>query len=174
MPGSAPWFSDFAPGPLTGAVAVSAACLAAENFQTQHWAAVRGLWASGATEGAAGGKTQRAVNRRCRSGRRNPRPAGGRWWPGWNEAIMGGMAGGAGWRSVPRCTSPKPVVRTVTGTSGSISGNNQLDQRQPSAAPPLSVRSIPCSPVNRTPGRDQSFDPVRDIPAYQRQGFVRG
>ncbi|MGL6646712.1 LPD38 domain-containing protein [Aeromonas caviae] len=96
---------------------------------------------------------------------------------GLNEAIVGGMAGG-GLAGVvgPEVHINKPVVRTVTGNERIDQGIGHLDQRQAErgAAIEREIDTLFAGKQNPLGASDQAFDPVRDIPAYQRQGFVRG
>ncbi|MFQ2440564.1 LPD38 domain-containing protein [Aeromonas caviae] len=169
--------SDFASGLLTGAGGGIGGVLGKVG-QTRTGAAVRGLVGEGATEGWQGAETQRAVNEAVQEWADETRdPLAGVLVAGLNEAIIGGFAGGAlAGVAGPEVHINKPVVRTVTGNERIDGGINQLDQRQAErgAAIEREIDTLFAGKQNPLGASDQAFDPVRDIPAYERQGFVRG
>ncbi|MFM4996015.1 LPD38 domain-containing protein [Aeromonas sanarellii] len=169
--------SDFASGMLAGAGG-GVGGLLGKVGQTRAGAAVRGLVGEGATEGWQGAETQRAVNEAVQEWADETRdPMAGVLVAGLNEAIVGGMAGG-GLAGVvgPEVHINKPVVRTVTGNERIDQGIGHLDQRQAErgAAIEREIDTLFAGKQNPLGASNQAFDPVRDIPAYQRQGFVRG
>ncbi|MGU5718165.1 LPD38 domain-containing protein [Aeromonas hydrophila] len=169
--------SDFASGLLTGAGGGIGGALGKVG-QTRVGAAVRGFVGEGATEGWQGAETQRAVNEAVQEWADETRdPMAGVLVAGLNEAIVGGMAGG-GLAGVvgPEVHISKPVVRTVTGNERIDQGIGHLDQRQAErgAAIEREIDTLFAGKQNPLGESSQAFDPVRDIPAYQRQGFVRG
>ncbi|MGS3142218.1 LPD38 domain-containing protein [Aeromonas sanarellii] len=169
--------SDFASGLLTGAGGGIGGVLGKVG-QTRAGAAVRGFVGEGATEGWQGAETQRAVNEAVQEWADETRdPMAGVLVAGLNEAIVGGMAGG-GLAGVvgPEVHINKPVVRTVTGNERIDQGIGHLDQRQAErgAAIEREIDTLFAGKQNPLGASDQAFDPVRDIPAYERQGFVRG
>lgn len=169
--------SDFASGLLTGAGGGIGGVLGKVG-QTRTGAAVRGLVGEVATEGWQGAETQRAVNEAVQEWADETRdPLAGVLVAGLNEAIIGGFAGGAlAGVAGPEVHINKPVVRTVTGNERIDGGINQLDQRQAErgAAIEREIDTLFAGKQNPLGASDQAFDPVRDIPAYERQGFVRG
>ncbi|MCY9814491.1 LPD38 domain-containing protein [Aeromonas caviae] len=169
--------SDFASGMLAGAGG-GVGGLLGKVGQTRTGAAVRGLVGEGATEGWQGAETQRAVNEAVQEWADETRdPLAGVLVAGLNEAIIGGFAGGAlAGVAGPEVQISKPVVRTVTGNERIDGGINQLDRRQAErgAAIEREIDTLFAGKQNPLGASDQAFDPVRDIPAYQRQGFVRG
>lgn len=169
--------SDFASGLLTGAGGGIGGVLGKVG-QTRTGAAVRGLVGEGATEGWQGAETQRAVNEAVQEWADETRdPLAGVLVAGLNEAIIGGFAGGAlAGVAGPEVHINKPVVRTVTGNERIDGGINQLDQRQAErgAAIEREIDTLFAGKQNPLGASGQAFDPVRDIPAYERQGFVRG
>ncbi|MGU5817876.1 LPD38 domain-containing protein [Aeromonas caviae] len=169
--------SDFASGLLTGAGGGIGGALGKVG-QTRAGAAVRGFVGEGATEGWQGAETQRAVNEAVQEWADETRdPMAGVLVAGLNEAIVGGMAGG-GLAGVvgPEVHINKPVVRTVTGNERIDQGIGHLDQRQAErgAAIEREIDTLFAGKKNPLGESSQAFDPVRDIPAYERQGFVRG
>ncbi|WP_429169028.1 LPD38 domain-containing protein [Aeromonas rivipollensis] len=169
--------SDFASGLLTGAGGGIGGVLGKVG-QTRAGAAVRGFVGEGATEGWQGAETQRAVNEAVQEWADETRdPMAGVLVAGLNEAIVGGMAGG-GLAGVvgPEVHINKPVVRTVTGNERIDQGIGHLDQRQAErgAAIEREIDTLFAGKQNPLGASGQVFDPVRDIPAYERQGFVRG
>ncbi|MEB5773126.1 hypothetical protein MXE95_03225 [Aeromonas caviae] len=169
--------SDFASGLLTGAGGGIGGVLGKVG-QTRAGAAVRGFVGEGATEGWQGAETQRAVNEAVQEWADETRdPMAGVLVAGLNEAIVGGMAGG-GLAGVvgPEVHINKPVVRTVTGNERIDQGIRHLDQRQAErgAAIEREIDTLFAGKQNPLGASGQVFDPVRDIPAYERQGFVRG
>lgn len=169
--------SDFASGLLTGAGGGIGGALGKVG-QTRAGAAVRGFVGEGATEGWQGAETQRAVNEAVQEWADETRdPMAGVLVAGLNEAIVGGMAGG-GLAGVvgPEVHINKPVVRTVTGNERIDQGIGHLDQRQAErgAAIEREIDTLFAGKQNPLGASGQVFDPVRDIPAYERQGFVRG
>ncbi|MFQ2371101.1 LPD38 domain-containing protein [Aeromonas caviae] len=169
--------SDFASGLLTGAGGGIGGALGKVG-QTRTGAAVRGFVGEGATEGWQGAETQRAVNEAVQEWADETRdPMAGVLVAGLNEAIVGSMAGG-GLAGVvgPEVHINKPVVRTVTGNERIDQGIGHLDQRQAErgAAIEREIDTLFAGKQNPLGASGQVFDPVRDIPAYERQGFVRG
>ncbi|MDM5117182.1 LPD38 domain-containing protein [Aeromonas hydrophila] len=169
--------SDFASGLLTGAGGGIGGVLGKVG-QTRAGAAVRGFVGEGATEGWQGAETQRAVNEAVQEWADETRdPMAGVLVAGLNEAIVGGMAGG-GLAGVvgPEVHINKPVVRTVTGNERIDQGIGHLDKRQAErgAAIEREIDTLFAGKQNPLGASGQVFDPVRDIPAYERQGFVRG
>ncbi|MEH8151374.1 LPD38 domain-containing protein [Aeromonas caviae] len=165
--------SDFASGLLTGAGGGIGGALGKVG-KTRAGAAVRGFVGEGATEGWQGAETQRAVNEAVQEWADETRdPMAGVLVAGLNEAIVGGMAGGGLAGAVgPEVHINKPVVRTVTGNERIDQGIGHLDQRQAErgAAIEREIDTLFAGKQNPLGASDQAFDPVRDIPAYERQG----
>ncbi|HDO0920065.1 TPA: hypothetical protein P2M72_000457 [Aeromonas salmonicida] len=172
--------ADFLSGVLTGAGG-GVGGLLGKVGSTRAGAAVRGFAGEGATETWQGGETQRAVNQAVQEWADESRdPMAGVLSAALNEGTIGGAFGGVV-GAVHGPQSPdvaKPVVRVerrvVTGDQQMDDMIHSLDQRQAERGASISSQIDNMFAGANNPLGSGKFDPVRDVPAYQRQGFVRG
>ncbi|QJT28377.1 PLxRFG domain-containing protein [Aeromonas media] len=174
--------ADFLSGMLTGAGG-GVGGLLGKVGSTRAGAAARGFVGEGATEAWQGGETQRAVNQAVQEWADETRdPMAGVLSSALNEGTIGGAFGGVvgGVRGPEAQAASKPVVRVerrvVTGDGQIDDMIHGLDQRQAErgAAIEREIDTLFAGKQNPLGKSGQAFDPVRDIPAYERQGFVRG
>lgn len=172
--------ADFLSGMLTGAGG-GVGGLLGKVGTTRAGAAVRGFVGEGATEAWQGGETQRAVNQAVQEWADETRdPMAGVLSAALNEGTLGGAFGGAvGGVHGPQAPEiAKPVVRVerrvVTGDEQMDDMIHGLDQRQAERGASISSEIDSMFAGANNPLGSGKFDPVRDIPAFQRQGFVRG
>ncbi|BBQ53952.1 hypothetical protein WP2S18C03_30330 [Aeromonas veronii] len=174
--------ADFLSGMLTGAGGGVGGVLGKVGT-TRAGAAARGFVGEGATEAWQGGETQRAVNQAVQEWADETRdPMAGVLSSALNEGTIGGAFGGVvGGVHGPQAQDVvKPVVRVerrvVTGDGQIDDMIHGLDQRQAErgAAIEREIDTLFAGKQNPLGKSGQAFDPVRDIPAYERQGFVRG
>ncbi|MGE6115267.1 LPD38 domain-containing protein [Aeromonas salmonicida] len=172
--------ADFTSGLLTGAGA-GVGGLLGKVGSTRAGAAVRGFAGEGATEAWQGGETQRAVNQAVQEWADESRdPMAGVLSAALNEGTIGGAFGGVvGAVHGPQAPDmAKPVVRVerrvVTGDQQMDDMIHGLDQRQAERGASISSEIDSMFAGASNPLGSGKFDPVRDVPAYQRQGFVRG
>lgn len=172
--------ADFTSGLLTGAGA-GVGGLLGKVGSTRAGAAVRGFAGEGATEAWQGGETQRAVNQAVQEWADESRdPMAGVLSAALNEGTLGGAFGGVvGAVHGPQAPDmAKPVVRierrVVTGDQQMDDMIHGLDQRQAERGASISSEIDSMFAGASNPLGSGKFDPVRDVPAYQRQGFVRG
>ncbi len=172
--------ADFASGLLTGAGG-GVGGLLGKVGSTRAGAAVRGFAGEGATEAWQGGETQRAVNQAVQEWADESRdPMAGVLSAALNEGTLGGAFGGVvGAVHGPQAPDmAKPVVqverRVVTGDQQMDDMIHGLDQRQAERGASISSEIDSMFAGASNPLGSGKFDPVRDVPAYQRQGFVRG
>ncbi|WP_324019909.1 LPD38 domain-containing protein [Aeromonas hydrophila] len=172
--------ADFLSGVMTGAGG-GVGGLLGKVGSTRAGAAVRGFAGEGATEAWQGGETQRAVNQAVQEWADESRdPMAGVLSAALNEGTIGGAFGGV----VGAVHGPqppdvaKPVVRVerrvVTGDQQMDDMIHSLDQRQAERGASISSQIDNMFAGANNPLGSGKFDPVRDVPAYQRQGFVRG
>ncbi|ENI5708752.1 LPD38 domain-containing protein [Aeromonas salmonicida] len=172
--------ADFLSGVMTGAGG-GVGGLLGKVGSTRAGAAVRGFAGEGATEAWQGGETQRAVNQAVQEWADESRdPMAGVLSAALNEGTIGGAFGGVV-GAVHGPQSPdvaKPVVRVerrvVTGDQQMDDMIHSLDQRQAERGASISSQIDNMFAGANNPLGSGKFDPVRDVPAYQRQGFVRG
>ncbi|MFB0774324.1 LPD38 domain-containing protein [Aeromonas salmonicida] len=171
--------ADFLSGMLTGAGG-GVGGLLGKVGSTRAGAAARGFVGEGATEAWQGGETQRAVNQAVQEWADETRdPMAGVLSSALNEGTIGGAFGGVvgGVRGPEAQAASKPVVRVerrvVTGDGQIDDMIHGLDQRQAERGADISgeIESMFAGERNPLGARR---DPIIDIPAYQRQGFVRG
>lgn len=172
--------ADFASGLLTGAGG-GVGGLLGKVGSTRAGAAVRGFAGEGVTEAWQGGETQRAVNQAVQEWADESRdPMAGVLSAALNEGTLGGAFGGVvGAVHGPQAPDmAKPVVRVerrvVTGDQQMDDMIHGLDQRQAERGASISSEIDSMFAGASNPLGSGKFDPVRDVPAYQRQGFVRG
>ncbi|HDN9018221.1 TPA: hypothetical protein P2I16_000168 [Aeromonas salmonicida] len=172
--------ADFLSGVMTGAGA-GVGGLLGKVGSTRAGAAVRGFAGEGATEAWQGGETQRAVNQAVQEWADESRdPMAGVLSAALNEGTIGGAFGGVvGAVHGPQAPDvTKPVVRVerrvVTGDQQMDDMIHSLDQRQAERGASISSQIDNMFAGANNPLGSGKFDPVRDVPAYQRQGFVRG
>ncbi|WP_252376974.1 hypothetical protein [Aeromonas hydrophila] len=172
--------ADFLSGMLTGAGG-GVGGLLGKVGTTRVGAAVRGFVGEGATEAWQGGETQRAVNQAVQEWADETRdPMAGVLSTALNEGTLGGAFGGVvGGVHGPQAPDiAKPVVRVerrvVTGDEQMDDMIHGLDQRQAERGASISSEIDSMFAGSNNPLGSGKFDPVRDIPAFQRQGFVRG
>ncbi|HDN9015027.1 TPA: hypothetical protein P2I01_001881 [Aeromonas salmonicida] len=172
--------ADFASGLLTGAGG-GVGGLLGKVGSTRAGAAMRGFAGEGATEAWQGGETQRAVNQAVQEWADESRdPMAGVLSAALNEGTLGGAFGGVvGAVHGPQAPDmAKPVVRVerrvVTGDQQMDDMIHGLDQRQAERGASISSEIDSMFAGASNPLGSGKFDPVRDVPAYQRQGFVRG
>lgn len=172
--------ADFLSGMLTGAGG-GVGGLLGKVGTTRAGAAVRGFAGEGATEAWQGGETQRAVNQAVQEWADETRdPMAGVLSAALNEGTLGGAFGGVvGGVHGPQAPDiAKPVVRVerrvVTGDKQMDDMIHELDQRQAERGASISSEIDSMFAGSSNPLGSGKFDPIRDIPAYERQGFVRG
>ncbi|MGU5731430.1 LPD38 domain-containing protein [Aeromonas jandaei] len=172
--------ADFLSGMLTGAGG-GVGGLLGKVGTSRAGAAVRGFAGEGATEAWQGGETQRAVNQAVQEWADETRdPMAGVLSAALNEGTLGGAFGGVvGGVHGPQAPDiAKPVVRVerrvVTGDEQMDDMIHGLDQRQAERGASISSEIDSMFAGASNPLGSGKFDPVRDIPAFQRQGFVRG
>lgn len=172
--------ADFLSGMLTGAGG-GVGGLLGKVGSTRAGAAVRGFVGEGATEAWQGGETQRAVNQAVQEWADETRdPMAGVLSAALNEGALGGAFGGVvgGVHGPQAPDMAKPVVRVerrvVTGDEQMDDMIHGLDQRQAERGASISSEIDSMFAGASNPLGSGKFDPVRDVPAYQRQGFVRG
>lgn len=172
--------ADFLSGMLTGAGG-GVGGLLGKVGTTRAGAAVRGFVGEGATEAWQGGETQRAVNQAVQEWADETRdPMAGVLSAALNEGTLGGAFGGVvGGVHGPQAPEiAKPVVRVerrvVTGDEQMDDMIHGLDQRQAERGASISNEIDSMFAGASNPLGSGKFDPIRDIPAYERQGFVRG
>ncbi|MDM5138438.1 hypothetical protein OB959_01310 [Aeromonas bestiarum] len=172
--------ADFLSGMLTGAGG-GVGGLLGKVGSTRASAAVRGFAGEGATEAWQGGETQRAVNQAVQEWADETRdPMAGVLSAALNEGALGGAFGGVvgGVHGPQAPDMAKPVVRVerrvVTGDEQMDDMIHGLDQRQAERGASISSEIDSMFAGASNPLGSGKFDPVRDVPAYQRQGFVRG
>lgn len=172
--------ADFFSGMLTGAGG-GVGGLLGKVGTTRAGAAVRGFVGEGATEAWQGGETQRAVNQAVQEWADETRdPMAGVLSAALNEGTLGGAFGGVvGGVHGPQAPDiAKPVVRVerrvVTGDEQMDDMIHGLDQRQAERGASISSEIDSMFAGANNPLGSGKFDPIRDIPAYERQGFVRG
>lgn len=172
--------ADFLSGVMTGAGG-GVGGLLGKVGSTRAGAAVRGFAGEGATEAWQGGETQRAVNQAVQEWADESRdPMAGVLSAALNEGTIGGAFGGVvGAVHGPQAPDvAKPVVRVerrvVTGDQQMDDMIHGLDQRQAERGASISSEIDSMFAGASNPLGSGKFDPVRDVPAYQRQGFVRG
>lgn len=172
--------ADFLSGMLTGAGG-GVGGLLGKVGTTRAGAAVRGFAGEGATEAWQGGETQRAVNQAVQEWADETRdPMAGVLSAALNEGTLGGAFGGVvGGVHGPQAPDiAKPVVRVerrvVTGDERMDDMIHGLDQRQAERGASISSEIDSMFAGSSNPLGSGKFDPIRDIPAYERQGFVRG
>ncbi|WP_242431381.1 LPD38 domain-containing protein [Aeromonas salmonicida] len=172
--------ADFLSGVMTGAGG-GVGGLLGKVGSTRAGAAVRGFAGEGATEAWQGGETQRAVNQAVQEWADESRdPMAGVLSAALNEGTIGGAFGGVvGAVHGPQAPDvAKPVVRVerrvVTGDQQMDDMIHSLDQRQAERGASISSQIDNMFAGANNPLGSGKFDPVRDVPAYQRQGFVRG
>ncbi|WP_052508941.1 LPD38 domain-containing protein [Aeromonas hydrophila] len=172
--------ADFLSGMLTGAGG-GVGGLLGKVGTTRAGAAARGFVGEGATEAWQGGETQRAVNQAVQEWADETRdPMAGVLSAALNEGTLGGAFGGVvGGVHGPQAPDiAKPVVRVerrvVTGDEQMDDMIHGLDQRQAERGASISSEIDSMFAGANNPLGSGKFDPVRDIPAFQRQGFVRG
>lgn len=171
--------ADFLSGMLTGAGG-GVGGLLGKVGSTRAGAAARGFIGEGATEAWQGGETQRAVNQAVQEWADETRdPMAGVLSSALNEGTLGGAFGGVvgGVHGPQAQDAVKPVVRVerrvVTGDSQIDDMIHGLDQRQAERGADISSEIDSMFSGERNPLGNR-HDPINDIPAYQRQGFVRG
>lgn len=171
--------ADFLSGMLTGAGG-GVGGLLGKVGSTRAGAAARGFIGEGATEAWQGGETQRAVNQAVQEWADETRdPMAGVLSSALNEGALGGAFGGVvgGVHGPQAQDAVKPVVRVerrvVTGDSQIDDMIHGLDQRQAERGADISSEIESMFSGERNPLGNR-HDPINDIPAYQRQGFVRG
>ncbi|HHJ4202520.1 TPA: PLxRFG domain-containing protein [Aeromonas veronii] len=172
--------ADFLSGMLTGAGG-GVGGLLGKVGSTRTGAAARGFFGEGATETWQGGETQRAVNQAVQEWADETRdPMAGVLSLALNEGTIGGAFGGVvgGVRGPEAQAAVKPVVRVerrvVTGDGQIDDMIHGLDQRQAERGADISGEIESMFSGDKNPLGSSKFDPISDIPAYQRQGFVRG
>ncbi|MGL6388627.1 hypothetical protein ACSZND_02985 [Aeromonas hydrophila] len=172
--------ADFLSGMLTGAGG-GVGGLLGKVGTTRAGAAVRGFAGEGATEAWQGGETQRAVNQAVQEWADETRdPMAGVLSAALNEGTLGGAFGGVvGAVHGPQAPDiAKPVARVerrvVTGDEQMDDMIHGLDQRQAERGASISSEIDSMFAGASNPLGSGKFDPIRDIPAYERQGFVRG
>ncbi|MEV3812395.1 LPD38 domain-containing protein [Aeromonas allosaccharophila] len=172
--------ADFLSGVLTGAGGGVGGVLGKVG-STRAGAAARGFVGEGATEAWQGGETQRAVNQAVQEWADETRdPMAGVLSSALNEGTLGGAFGGVvgGVRGPEAQAASKPVVRVerrvVTGDEQMDDMIHGLDQRQAERGASISSEIDSMFAGANNPLGSGKFDPVRDVPAYERQGFVRG
>ncbi|MFQ1974479.1 PLxRFG domain-containing protein [Aeromonas veronii] len=172
--------ADFASGYLGGAFAGIGGA-AGKVGTTRAGAAMRGLATEGVTESVQSGATQYAVNQAVQEWADETRdPMAGVLASALNEGVLGGVFGGVvgGVRGPEAQAASKPVVRVerrvVTGDEQMDDMIHGLDQRQAERGASISSEIDSMFAGANNPLGSGKFDPVRDIPAYERQGFVRG
>jgi hypothetical protein len=172
--------ADFLSGVLTGAGG-GVGGLLGKVGSTRAGTAARGFAGEGATEAWQGGETQRAVNQAVQEWADETRdPMAGVLSAALNEGTLGGAFGGVvGAVHGPQAPDmTKPVVRVerrvVTGDEQMDDMIHGLDQRQAERGADISSEIDSMFTGANNPLGSGKFDPVRDVPAFQRQGFVRG
>ncbi|HHQ4697486.1 TPA: LPD38 domain-containing protein [Aeromonas veronii] len=172
--------ADFLSGMLTGAGGGVGGVLGKVGTK-RAGAAVRGFVGEGATEAWQGGETQRAVNQAVQEWADETRdPMAGVLSSALNEGTLGGAFGGVvgGVRGPEAQAASKPVVRVerrvVTGDEQMDDMIHGLDQRQAERGASISSEIDSMFAGANNPLGSGKFDPIRDVPAYERQGFVRG
>ncbi|SIR40615.1 hypothetical protein SAMN05880558_11346 [Aeromonas sp. RU39B] len=174
--------ADFASGYLGGAIGGIGGA-AGKIGASRTGAAVRGFVTEGATEALQGGATQRAVNEAVKEwGDETRDPMAGVLSTMLNEGTIGAVAGGAvAGVAGPEAHTPtptKPVIRVerrdVTGDVQMDDAIFKMDQRQAERGAAIEDEISKMFSGNQNPLGSNKFDPISDIPAYQRQGFVRG
>ncbi|MFQ2095540.1 LPD38 domain-containing protein [Aeromonas veronii] len=172
--------ADFLSGMLTGAGGGVGGVLGKVGT-TRAGAAARGFVGEGATEAWQGGETQRAVNQAVQEWADETRdPMAGVLSSALNEGTLGGAFGGVvgGVRGPEAQAASKPVVRVerrvVTGDEQMDDMIHGLDQRQAERGASISSEIDSMFAGANNPLGSGKFDPIRDVPAYERQGFVRG
>lgn len=164
--------ADFASGYLGGAFAGIGGA-AGKVGTTRAGAAMRGLATEGVTESVQSGATQYAVNQAVQEWADETRdPMAGVLASALNEGVLGGVFGGV----VGGVRGPEVKVerRVVTGDEQMDDMIHGLDQRQAERGASISSEIDSMFAGANNPLGSGKFDPVRDVPAYQRQGFVRG
>ncbi|WP_260392963.1 LPD38 domain-containing protein [Aeromonas jandaei] len=172
--------ADFLSGVLTGAGGGVNGVLG-KIGTTRAGAAVRGFVGEGATEAWQGGETQRAVNQAVQEWADETRdPMAGVLSSALNEGTLGGAFGGVvgGVHGPEAQAASKPVVRVerrvVTGDEQMDDMIHGLDQRQAERGASIDSQIESMFAGANNPLGSGKFDPIRDVPAYERQGFVRG
>ncbi|MGU5678092.1 LPD38 domain-containing protein [Aeromonas allosaccharophila] len=172
--------ADFLSGMLTGAGGGVGGVLGKVGT-TRAGAAARGFVGEGATEAWQGGETQRAVNQAVQEWADETRdPMAGVLSSALNEGTLGGAFGGVvgGVRGPEAQAASKPVVRVerrvVTGDEQMDDMIHGLDQRQAERGASIDSQIESMFAGANNPLGSGKFDPIRDVPAYERQGFVRG
>lgn len=172
--------ADFLSGVLTGAGGGVGGALG-KIGTTRAGAAVRGFVGEGATEAWQGGETQRAVNQAVQEWADETRdPMAGVLSSALNEGTLGGAFGGVvgGVHGPEAQAASKPVVRVerrvVTGDEQMDDMIHGLDQRQAERGASIDSQIESMFAGANNPLGSGKFDPIRDVPAYERQGFVRG
>lgn len=172
--------ADFLSGALTGAGG-GVGGLLSKVGKTRTGSAVRGFVGEGGTEAWQGAETQRAVNQAVAEWADETRdPMAGVLSSALNEGTLGGAFGGVvGGVSGPEVQERSaPVVRVerrvVTGDSQMDDMIHGLDQRQAERGASISSEIDNMFAGANNPLGSGKFDPIRDVPAYERQGFVRG
>ncbi|MFM5015334.1 LPD38 domain-containing protein [Aeromonas veronii] len=172
--------ADFLSGMLTGAGGGVGGVLGKVGT-TRAGAAARGFVGEGATEAWQGGETQRAVNQAVQEWADETRdPMAGVLSSALNEGTLGGAFGGVvgGVRGPEAQAASKPVVRVerrvVTGDEQMDDMIHGLDQRQAERGASIDSQIESMFAGENNPLGSGKFDPIRDVPAYERQGFVRG
>ncbi|MGY3876357.1 LPD38 domain-containing protein [Aeromonas enteropelogenes] len=172
--------ADFLSGALTGAGG-GVGGLLSKVGKTRTGSAVRGFVGEGGTEAWQGAETQRAVNQAVAEWADETRdPMAGVLSSALNEGTLGGAFGGVvgGVRGPEVQERSAPVVRVerrvVTGDSQMDDMIHGLDQRQAERGASISSEIDNMFAGANNPLGSGKFDPIRDVPAYERQGFVRG
>ncbi|MFH7526465.1 LPD38 domain-containing protein [Aeromonas sp. A5] len=172
--------ADFLSGALTGAGG-GVGGLLSKVGKTRTGSAVRGFVGEGGTEAWQGAETQRAVNQAVAEWADETRdPMAGVLSSALNEGTIGGAFGGVvgGVHGPEAQTASKPVVRVerrvVTGDEQMDDMIHGLDQRQAERGASISSEIDNMFAGANNPLGSGKFDPIRDVPAYERQGFVRG
>ncbi|WP_421220408.1 LPD38 domain-containing protein [Aeromonas enteropelogenes] len=172
--------ADFLSGALTGAGG-GVGGLLSKVGKTRTGSAVRGFVGEGGTEAWQGAETQRAVNQAVAEWADETRdPMAGVLSSALNEGTLGGAFGGVvgGVRGPEVQERSAPVVRVerrvVTGDSQMDDMIHGLDQRQAERGASIDSQIESMFSGANNPLGSGKFDPIRDVPAYERQGFVRG
>lgn len=172
--------ADFLSGALTGAGG-GVGGLLSKVGKARTGSAVRGFVGEGGTEAWQGAETQRAVNQAVAEWADETRdPMAGVLSSALNEGTLGGAFGGVvgGVRGPEVQERSAPVVRVerrvVTGDSQMDDMIHGLDQRQAERGASIDSQIESMFSGANNPLGSGKFDPIRDVPAYERQGFVRG
>lgn len=172
--------ADFASGYLGGAFAGIGGA-AGKVGATRAGAAMRGLATEGVTESVQSAATQYAVNEAVKEWADETRdPMASVLSTALNDAVAGGVFGGVvgGVHGPEAQAASKPVVRVerrvVTGDEQMDDMIHGLDQRQAERGASIDSQIESMFAGANNPLGSGKFDPIRDVPAYERQGFVRG